>query len=570
MFQLAAIAFFFILLIIGLGFILSTFFPALKSQSRNWFTSFWLGFASLVGILQIWHFFLPVNSLVLALVAILSLFGWIVILKRGNLPVLPNKIWIWALVALVFFLFSNHAIFSQPGFDLGLYHMQTVKWFNQFPVVPGLGNLQHRLAFNSSNYLYAAFLNTAFFQGTSYYVATLILVIMLVLESLSSFRNWLGNVFPVSKYVFYQIMLLPVILWQIGNQPFSGYPADMTIFIVQLVIFGRLLHLWDETMDEQHFRALFLQILILTAAAITIKLSFAVFGILIIAAVFVRGYYRFGRFAFLKRNSFPVFGILSLWGIPWLIRNVVLSGYLLYPGTVLSVDVPWKMPDFLVQDIQAGISAWARTNSGNLTYSADFNWFFLWFKQFVFEARSALVLAVILMCVILFISLQKKYRGIQFRDYFPFLLVILVSLAAWFISAPTYRFSGAVIWILLILSILMLLEWVGINFSSVTAWKASIILLIFLFLLLPNGLSRNFSFATVLTVESETKVAQRNLPPEPMEVKTTASGLKVNIPAEGEACWDLPLPCTTPNDFLPGLQLIDPVKMAKGFLISGN
>jgi hypothetical protein len=228
------------------------------------------------------------------------------------------------------------------------------------------------------------------------------------------------------------------------------------------------------------------------------------------------------------------------------------------------------MPDFLVQDIQAGITTWARTNSGNLIYSADFNWFFLWFKQFVFEARSALILAVILMCLILFLSLQKKFRGIQFKDYFPFLLVILVSLAAWFISAPTYRFSGALIWILLILSILMLLEWVGINFSSVTAWKTSIILLIFLFLLLPNGLSRNFSFSIFLTVEPDTKIAQRNLPPEPMEVKTTASGLKVNIPAVGEACWDLPLPCTTPNDFLPGLQLIDPVDMAKGFLISGN
>ena len=570
MFQISAIAIFFILQIIGLGFFLISLIPATIASKRNWFSSFWLGFAGLIGILQIWHFFFAVNWILLALISVLSFIGWIRIHKKGLQSVFSGKIWVWIVVTLVFFMLSNHAIFSQPGYDLGLYHMQTVKWFNQFPIVTGLGNLQHRLAFNSSNYLYAAFMNTSFFQGTGYYTATLILAIMLIMESLSSIKKWLAKDFPITKFTFYEIMLFPIIFWQIGNQPFSGYPADMTIFIVQLVVFGMLLRLWDVTTDEQHFRALFFQILILTAAAITIKLSSAVFGILIIAVIFARGYHCFGKFVFLKRNSLALIGILSFWGIPWLLRNVILSGFLLYPSTILSVAVPWKMPNYLVQDIQTGISTWARTNSGHLNYSADFKWFFLWLKQFVFEARSAFILAVILIVAVLFLSLQKKNRGIQFKDYFPFLLLILVSLAAWFISAPTYRFSGALIWIFLILSILMLIEWVTVNYSSETAWKTSIIMLLFLFFLLPNGLSRDFSFSTVVTAAPETQIAQRNQSLERMEVKTTASGLKVNIPAEGESCWNLPLPCTTPNDFLVGLRLIDPDNMVRGFRISGN
>lgn len=570
MVQLSVIAFFFILLIIGLGFFLSALFPAVTAQRRNWFSSFWLGFGILIGILQIWHFFFPVNSLILVILSILSLMGWIIIYKKGLQPTFSNEIWIWAVVALVFFILSNHAIFSKPGYDLGLYHMQTVKWFNQFSIVPGLGNLQHRLAFNSSNYLYAAFMNTAFFQGTVYYTASLILVIMLLLESLSAVKNWLGNNSTMSKYMLYEVLLLPIILWQIGNQPFSGYPADMTIFIVQLVIFGILLRLWEVTTDEKQFRALFIQISILTAAAVTIKLSSAVFGILIIALIFIRGYHRFGRFVFVRRNGLYVIGILSFWWIPWLMRNGILSGFLLYPSTVLSIDVPWKMPNYLMQDIQAGITTWARTNSDHLIYSADFRWFFLWFKQFVFEARSAFILAVILIFEILFLSLQKKCQGIQFKNYLPLLLLIISSIIAWFISAPTYRFSGALIWIFLILSILMLFEWITVNYSSETAWKTSIIMLLFLFFLLPNGISRDFSISSVVTVTPENQIAQLNQPLEQMEVKTTTSGLQINIPTVGESCWDLPLPCTTPNDFLAGLQLIDPDNMAKGFLISSN
>ena len=411
-------------------------------------------------------------------------------------------------------------------------------------------------------------MNTSFFQGTGYYTATLILAIMLILESLTSIKKWLSKDFPMTKFTLYEIMLLPIILWQIGNQPFSGYPADMTIFIVQLVIFGMMLRLWDVTTNEQQFRELSMQILILTAAAITIKLSSAVFGILIIAVIFARGYHCFGKFVFIKRNSLALIGILSCWGIPWLLRNVILSGFLLYPSTVLSIDVPWKMPNYLVQDIQTGISTWARTNSGHLNYSADFKWFFLWLKQFVYEARSAMILTVILIFAILFLSLQKKYRAIQFKNYLSFFLLIIISLAAWFMSAPTYRFSGAIIWIFLIMIVLMLMEWVTVNHSSETAWKTSIIMLLFLFFLLPNGLSRDFSFSTVVTAASETQIAQLNQPLERMEVKTTASGLKVNIPAEGESCWNLPLPCTTPNDFLVGLRLIDPDDMVRGFQVS--
>ena len=176
---------------------------------------------------------------------------------------------------------------------------------------------------------------------------------MLVLENLSSLYSWLRNSFTGSKSILFQTLMLPVLFWQIGNQPFAGYPADMTIFIIQIVLFGKLLLLWQETSDARHFRALFLQIIILSVTAITIKLSFAIFGFFTIVMVFILGYIRFGRTTFSKSNSFPVFGILTLWVLPWLVRNAILSGYLLFPSALISVDVPWKMPVFLVAQYSA-------------------------------------------------------------------------------------------------------------------------------------------------------------------------------------------------------------------------
>ncbi|QNP52660.1 hypothetical protein H9L05_02570 [Hymenobacter qilianensis] len=44
----------------------------------------------------------------------------------------------------------HQSTLAPANFDSGLYHFQTLKWLNEYPTVPGLGNLHGRLAFNSS------------------------------------------------------------------------------------------------------------------------------------------------------------------------------------------------------------------------------------------------------------------------------------------------------------------------------------------------------------------------------------------------------------------------------------
>jgi hypothetical protein len=40
-----------------------------------------------------------------------------------------------------------------------LYHFNTIRWLNEYPLVPGLGNLHGRLAYNQSFFTYAASVN---------------------------------------------------------------------------------------------------------------------------------------------------------------------------------------------------------------------------------------------------------------------------------------------------------------------------------------------------------------------------------------------------------------------------
>jgi hypothetical protein len=48
---------------------------------------------------------------------------------------------------------------APDNYDSGLYHLQSIRWDNTYPIVPGLGNLHERLAFNQSFFEFVAALN---------------------------------------------------------------------------------------------------------------------------------------------------------------------------------------------------------------------------------------------------------------------------------------------------------------------------------------------------------------------------------------------------------------------------
>ena len=47
-------------------------------------------------------------------------------------------------------------------YDLGLYHLQVIKWAENFHIIKGIGNLYHRLGYSCSDWLLASQFNVVF------------------------------------------------------------------------------------------------------------------------------------------------------------------------------------------------------------------------------------------------------------------------------------------------------------------------------------------------------------------------------------------------------------------------
>jgi hypothetical protein len=121
----------------------------------------------------------------------------------------------------------------------------------------------------------------------------------------------------------------------------------------------------------------------------------------------------------------------------------------------------------------------------------------------------------------------------------------LFSLIFWFFSAPDPRFLGAVLWI-------VLLGVVGFVFYAVSLpqqIKLSQILLLLSWIAVVLCFGRN---GLALTSSTSGELAQSMTKPDLLKC-ITGSGLTIYTPAQGDECWDAPLPCTP--DFRPQLRL---------------
>jgi hypothetical protein len=558
---------------------------ASERRFETYLLAFWLGWAAVLAFLQLWHFVFPVNGAAFLIVIVAGLAGWAVRRKAAWSDVLglwqgrPGFLASAGVVGLVLapaLVVANHVMFVPQHFDHGLYHMQMVKWFQTYPVVPGLGNLHHRLAFNNANILYAAMINLGPLAGRSFTLSNTLLAWVLILQCGAGVYGLLRPKGTIQKSDLYFGLMFPAVIWQISTTHLPGYSPDIPVFALQVLLGGCLVRLFEAGSERESLRWGAV-IAVLTAAGVAVKLSFAVFGLLVLLAAFLALLGRFGRTRTSRawRLVLPAVGIMAIWVVPWLARNVIMTGFLLYPSPLISFPVPWKMPSYLIEPVTYTIATWARTLSNHIEYTGDWKWFLAWAKFFTFEAERAFEFGAIIAVLgaAAFVGLRRAAAAERKPrlDWAAVALfgISLASLAAWFFSAPDYRFSGACFWILLASALMFLFSTLTTAQAVRAAQALALGLLLFQMLWLsPNHFSNNLSRKLLINPVLEPQLAEEARPLSSAQVITTQSGLKVYAPVNPAIdCWNLPLPCAPSNDVVEKLSLMDPKDMGKGFFV---
>lgn len=395
--------------------------------------------------------------------------------------------------------------------DSGLYYIQFIEWMNSYPVVPGLANLHDRFGFNSHWHLLSAAFNVhqQFGNGTNDLNALIFMIIGLgFFDSANRLSKGL-SLFDLTWVLF------PIPLFFLLRFLTSASP-DLPITLIPLVYFSYLI-------TKKKKSSLPVLILLLSFAA-TIKV-FATIHILVLLPIL---------YWTIKAKNYRSILLAFVCGLlitgPWMGRNVVQTGYLVFPMESIDlVNVDWKVPHQLSSNARKMVATHARTGSYDLEKSEapTSEWFSTWLSARAKPMLALIVLAgfgsLLLLMISLFQLLRRKEIELSVLNV-SMALTLIISLAFWWKTGPNPRFVYGIVFFFFSFSA----AFVAANFK-LSKWLHFVPI----FALLP------------MFMITRTVLADKG-PKLPTEFASfEVDGITVSYPTRTDKCWTQELPCTT-------------------------
>ncbi|MBV8845922.1 MAG: hypothetical protein JO307_24190 [Bryobacterales bacterium] len=521
---------------IGLGF--KRLFTPSSIDQDDVLTAFWVGFAIAVCFLQIWHLFFAVTGRALAIVSLASAATW-----YWRLPAvsdwwrrLPRRsIVIGCLISLVVLLWiADNAAGSGNAWDSALYHIQTVRWNRSYPVVPGLANLNDRLAFNSSSLLYAAMLEWGPWTGRSNHIAHAVLMWVLFLQIvLSGYRLMRAGKYPAG--FFDLVLLAPAISIAIS----IGISSLLTDVPVGIVIFVACSRLYRLLTAEEVTTYDTLSVVILAALSICLKASAIIVAPLLVAAALIR------KREAIKWSAIAVACLI----VPWMVHGSILSGYPLYPSTVGALPVDWRSPAQLANATRLWITISARNvRFSQIMTALGFEWIPGWIRGLTRWGSTAHAwqwgTGIFGVLIPLSITGLSVPLGKERRDNRAWLLpgVLAIAAAIWFYTGPSPRFGFTIFWSFAAAAVAI----AGSNLAGVRPVAVGVAFCMAGAAIILPVPRHNIPWAIVRRIVVRPGADHGFTPYEKSDTYAyrTDSGLVLNVPKGADTCYDAPLPCT--------------------------
>ncbi len=464
---------------------------------------------------------------------------------------------------------ASRAMMAPTAYDSGLYHFPAIRWINSYAIVPGLGNLHGRLAFNQAFFPYAAALNFYPFFNNGRSIANSFLILLTTL-------TFIEMLIPIIKRPRLALQLspmqwlppllgLPILaFWSLSSVGVASPSLDLPSSLLQLVIFVQFVRSLDTFAKKRTIAPnipLFLSILI--ATAITVKLSNLVFGAVVMVLLFI------GVFTISENKLQEAMRLLLPAGLIVLlfcVRGIVLSGAPLYPSTIGYIQTEWSVPVDKVIDEANKVYYWARQpNTHWSNVIGRWDWIVPWMER---VQRRETIRVVYPVGAFLALSLLGIVTGTVLKPreikklslYWLLFLPLFAGLAFWFFTAPDPRFANA-LFLLMPIAISLLLVVYAQNQVSGRLYLAIICALF----LVSNF---NLIYWTYQNQSAFTDVSRhgwQEIRSVPLKENITKTGLLIYTPANRDQCWDAPLPCTP--FWNENLQLRRPSDLSSGFMV---
>ncbi len=334
-------------------------------------------------------------------------------------------------VLFMLLLFAYGASRGYMHVDSGLYHAQAIRWIEEFGVVPGLANLHCRLAYNSSAFVLTALYSMNFLGGQSLHTVAGFMAFVLAVKGMDVIKVFLRKKILVSDFVKVAMLFYITIIYTEMVSPASDYFAMLFLFYIVVS--------WVELEEKKEKNITpYGMLCVLLAVNVAIKLSSAIMLLLVLKPAVI----------LLKEKKYGQIGIYLALGIlavfPYLARNIILSGWLVYPFPSIDFfSFDWKIPAGEARYDAEEIKVYAKGMTDVLLKDTPMNqWLPAWFaalkgleKIWVLSSLASMI-GGSLISVWGLVKKKKELYGFIFLQW-----VLIVGYLFWQIGTPLVRYG---------------------------------------------------------------------------------------------------------------------------------
>jgi hypothetical protein len=414
------------------GSLFYKFFPAKNGGERPMIYLAISGLIILTILAQVIAVFFPIN--VYSRLAILGVLVLLSVYKRENTKILIAKIKIGPSLVLFFVLWAIILLINAGPIimdDTESYHLQSIKWIQEYGSVPGLVNLHERLGFNSSWFSSVALFS--FFPTTTggYTLLNSVLSMWLCYWSISSVSQFKKAENFRSAIAISVVLIIGLAIWPLlrGNAASTNYDFITTCCVLILFV---------EIFRSKNI-APTIEWVIWPVYLFTVRIiNFPLLLLSMIALIF-----------FIKqkdlKKSLVLIACCLLLIAPFVIRNIIIAGYPFYPATSFDLaGVDWKPDPQMTQRLLEYIKYYNRVSTTYLeigqTKALGSNWIPAWFK-YLFLFDKILLVSGLTGIVLSIARLFTQKNKVE-------ILLMAISVAwltGWFLISPDPRFVYGVL-----------------------------------------------------------------------------------------------------------------------------
>ena len=536
----------------------------------------WFGLAIFLVAGMFLNLFLPMASpttafVIVGLAALSLVIGWIRI-RRHPPRWKPWQIQTTRLTAVIVVTLvvaqaylALAALGPLTNYDSGLYHLGAVEYSRLYPAIPGLANVYSPLGYATAEFPLAAALSAGPWGPEGLRLANGLLMAVLALDvALRALQGRRGPGFFVAAVglVAAWVPLLALSDYWVTS------PSQDTAGLMLCV--AAAAYLADAVGRRVAWAA---DAATACAAAISVSLIRPTLGAFTVGVIFVSGVLavRRGR---LRRPTVVVASVtVTVMGVAAVIatlaRDIILSGWLLFPVSTFPVPVDWRAsdPTFL----RLATLGYHRDPESLWESTEGWNWVASWIQRLP-QSWETFEFALLGLTAVLLLITAHRWTNLRARGLGITMLPSIMSVAVWFtLAPPSFRFGWGPIVTLAAVPI----GWSLWRLSRLESKKTAVSTVVGVGVALPLVGVVAFSAITRLDYASYTDertwtlgvsipYAVTPLPKVDSDPVTTTGGVELLVPSRNEQCWAV-FPLCTPTP-LPGLTPRGP-DISDGFVV---